>query len=46
MAEREAHIAPFLNLVFYYGAPTGQGNKLRVWLEDVVAARDEDYDHV
>ncbi|OAQ62667.1 lipase/thioesterase family protein [Pochonia chlamydosporia 170] len=46
VAEREAHIAPFVNLVFYYGAPTGQGNKLRVWLEDVVAARDEDYDHV
>ncbi|KAG8411186.1 hypothetical protein J3459_016532 [Metarhizium acridum] len=45
VAEREAHIAPFVNLNFYCGAPTGQGDKLQswldAWLDEVVASRSE-----
>ncbi|KHN94544.1 lipase/thioesterase family protein [Metarhizium album ARSEF 1941] len=38
VAEREAHIAPFVNLTFYHGAPTGQGTKLQSWLDERVAS--------
>ncbi|KID93833.1 lipase/thioesterase family protein, partial [Metarhizium majus ARSEF 297] len=41
VAEREAHIAPFVNLNFHSSAPTGQGDKLQSWLDEVVASRGE-----
>ncbi|KAG5992939.1 hypothetical protein E4U54_003511 [Claviceps lovelessii] len=37
VADKEAHDAPFVNLVYYYHAPTGQGTKLVDWIEGVVA---------
>jgi hypothetical protein len=40
VAAREAHIAPFVNLVFFHSAPTGQGKKLQSWLEEVVASHE------
>ncbi|KAG5975075.1 hypothetical protein E4U55_007899 [Claviceps digitariae] len=37
VADKEAHDALFVNLVFYYNAPTKQGTKLVDWIEEVIA---------
>ncbi|KAG5989080.1 hypothetical protein E4U43_004571 [Claviceps pusilla] len=37
VADKEAHDALFVNLVYYYHAPTGQGTKLVEWIEGVVS---------
>ncbi|KAG6027951.1 hypothetical protein E4U41_000811 [Claviceps citrina] len=37
VADKEAHIAPFVNLLYEHNAPTGQGTKLVDWIEAVVA---------
>lgn len=37
VAAKEAHIAPFVNLVYRYNLPTGQGEKLVAWIEEVIA---------
>ncbi|KAG5945424.1 hypothetical protein E4U53_006709 [Claviceps sorghi] len=37
VAEKEVHDAPFVNLLCYHNAPTGQGTKLVDWIEDVIA---------
>ncbi|OAA40634.1 lipase/thioesterase family protein [Metarhizium rileyi] len=41
VAEKESHVAPFVNLHFHHRAPTGQGKKLQSWLEEVIAPRNE-----
>ncbi|KAG6000459.1 hypothetical protein E4U21_005413 [Claviceps maximensis] len=37
VADKEAHDALFVNMLYYHNAPTGQGTKLVDWVESVVA---------
>ncbi|KAG6245538.1 hypothetical protein E4U23_005292 [Claviceps purpurea] len=37
VADKEVHDAPFVNLLYNCWAPTGQGTKLKDWIEGVIA---------